>query len=115
MGRSTIFLSHFTMRSVSLVISLCVIVKAFIPRIHRSAPSLVLKSTPDSDPTSELTQIGSKEYYEGFLKSDLRDDSTNNSERGDGLEQALKLGLYSAGVLGLLLLGFLASNGLLST
>ena len=72
--------------------------------------------TSDLGPLHDsLTQIGSKEYYEGFLKSDLRDDSINNSERGDGLEQALKLGLYSAGVLGLLLLGFLASNGLLST
>lgn len=105
------------MKTASLLVLSLIVVRAFIiPRVHttrRYPPSLVLKSGPDSEQGSDLTKVGSKEYYEGFLKSDLRDDSVNTSERGDGLEQALKLGLYTGGFLVLLVVGFLTSNGLL--
>lgn len=56
----------------------------------------------------EETQVGSGAYYRGFLSTPLEDN------RGDGTEQALKLGAGAAACLGVLLLGFLASNGLLS-
>ena len=62
---------------------------------------------------AELTKVGSTEYYKGFFTSDLQDSSINTSQRGDGLDQAIKIGAYTAGFLVVLVLGFLASNGLL--
>ena len=52
-------------------------------------------------------QVGSKAYYEGFLSTPLEENS------GDGTEQAIKLGASTLGVVGLLFVGFMASNGLL--
>lgn len=53
------------------------------------------------------TTVGSNEYYRGFLETPLED------VRGDGMEQALKLGAGTVGVVLALTLAFLASNGLL--
>ncbi|KAL1515133.1 hypothetical protein AB1Y20_004194 [Prymnesium parvum] len=60
----------------------------------------------DDEDAKMRTQVGTKTYYEGFLSSPLEE------SRGDGTEQALKLGLATTGVVGVLLVGFLASNGL---
>lgn len=54
-------------------------------------------------------EVGSKEYLEGFISSPIQD----TSERGTGLEQALKLGGSFAVILVLLFVGFMASNGLI--
>ena len=59
----------------------------------------------------EKVEVGSKEYMQGFLSSPIQDESV--AERGSGLEQALKLGGGVAVVLILLVVGFLASNGLI--
>jgi len=60
---------------------------------------------------NKVVQVGSKEYLQGFLLSPIEGKTT--SERGSGLEQALKLGGSVALGLSLLFLGFMASNGLL--
>ena len=52
-------------------------------------------------------RLGGKSYYEGFFTTPLEDN------RGDGTEQAIKLALGTVGASAILLLGFLASNGLL--
>lgn len=70
----------------------------------------ILYNTGD-DSDDENVRVGSKEYLEGFLSSPIQDSSV--SERGSGLEQALKLGGSVAAGLVVLLLGFMASNGLL--
>ena len=70
----------------------------------------ILHNTGD-DTDDENVRVGSKEYLEGFLSSPIQDSSV--SERGSGLEQALKLGGSVAAGLIVLLLGFMASNGLL--
>ena len=59
----------------------------------------------------ELTKVGSKAYYEGFLTQPV--DATVTKERGDGTEQAAKFAASSFGVIAVLFLGFMASNGLL--
>ena len=59
----------------------------------------------------ELTKVGSKAYYEGFLTQPV--DETVTMERGDGTEQAVKFAASSFGVIAVLFLGFMASNGLL--
>eukprot|EP00967_Tisochrysis_lutea_P060698 scaffold77673_cov32-Tisochrysis_lutea.AAC.2 len=61
----------------------------------------------DSEPEEGKTQVGSKAYYQGFLSTPLEE------SRGDGTEQAIKLGLSTAGIVGVLTVAFLASNGLL--
>lgn len=66
---------------------------------------------PESPETPELTKIGSKAYYKGFLTQPV--DETVTAERGDGTEQALKFAASSFGVIAVLFLGFMASNGLL--
>lgn len=54
-------------------------------------------------------RVGSKGYYEGFVSSPILDDSINTSDRGNGLDQALKLGAGAAASLAVLTL---KSNGL---
>lgn len=60
--------------------------------------------------SAEVVEVGTPAYYKGFLQSSLDGDANS---RGDGVEQALKLGLASASLLAVLVLGFLASNNLL--
>lgn len=68
---------------------------------------IILKAVDDSD---DMVEVGSKEYLDGFISSPIQDESV--AERGSGLEQALKLsGFFTIG-LGVLFLGFMASNGL---
>ena len=66
---------------------------------------------------TSLTAIGSKEYYRGFMESPLNtppgEDLAQSEDRGDGLEQALKLGGGAAALLAFLFVGFMASNGLI--
>ena len=66
---------------------------------------------PVEPPPPELTKVGSKAYYEGILTQPV--DETVTAERGDGTEQALKFAASSFGVIAVLFLGFMASNGLL--
>lgn len=66
-----------------------------------------LANSPDSFEGEELTKVGSKEYYDGFIGSSLED----GKDRGDGLKQALSLAGYSTVVLSILTLAFLKSNG----
>lgn len=61
--------------------------------------------------TEEQVEVGTKEYYNGFLSSPIQDETV--AERGSGLEQALKLGGGVILVLIALVAGFMASNGLL--
>lgn len=70
--------------------------------------TIILKSVDDND---DMVEVGSKEYLDGFISSPIQDESV--AERGSGLEQALKLGGFFAIGLGVLFLGFMASNGLL--
>ena len=65
----------------------------------------------NDDKDDNMVKVGSKEYLEGFLSSPIQDDSV--AKRGSGLEQALQLGGSVAAGLVVLLLGFMASNGLL--
>lgn len=66
---------------------------------------------PPAEPPPEKTVVGSKAYYEGFFTQPVNEQVTE--ERGDGTEQAVKFAASSAGVIGVLFLGFMASNGLL--
>lgn len=59
----------------------------------------------------EQVEVGTKEYYSGFLSSPIQDETV--AERGSGLEQALKLGGGVVLVLLVLFAGFMASNGLI--
>ena len=59
----------------------------------------------------EQVEVGTKEYYSGFISSPIQDETV--AERGSGLEQALKLGGGVLFVLVFLVLGFMASNGLI--
>jgi len=61
--------------------------------------------------TEEQVEVGTKEYYSGFLSSPVKDETV--AERGSGLEQALKLGGGVALILIVLVAGFLASNGII--
>mmetsp|Transcript_14418 Transcript_14418/g.33165 ORF Transcript_14418/g.33165 Transcript_14418/m.33165 type:complete len:135 (-) Transcript_14418:1595-1999(-) len=61
--------------------------------------------------TEDEVEVGSKDYYGGFLSSPIQDETV--AERGSGLEQALKLGGGAVVVLVALVVGFMASNGLL--
>jgi len=72
----------------------------------------LLDRTDDGDEKEgQPVEVGSKEYYSGFLSSPIQDETV--AERGSGLEQALKLGGGVVLVLVVLLGGFMASNGLL--
>ena len=61
--------------------------------------------------SEEQVEVGTKDYYSGFLSSPIQDETV--AERGSGLEQALKLGGGVVAVLVVLVAGFLASNGLI--
>ena len=61
--------------------------------------------------TEEQVEVGTKDYYSGFLSSPIQDETV--AERGSGLEQALKLGGGVVLVLIVLFAGFMASNGLI--
>jgi len=72
------------------------------------------------DDEQKLTTTDSKEYYAGFLNSPLGDISVDNSssssdssKRRDSIAPTLKFALNSTAVVLVLLLAFLASNGLL--
>jgi len=69
-----------------------------------------LFDAPNGD-TEEQVEVGTKEYYSGFLSSPIQDETV--AERGSGLEQALKLGGGFALALVALFVGFMASNGLI--
>ncbi len=58
----------------------------------------------------ELTKVGSKDYYRGFLETPVEQ---GTGIRGDGIEQAVKLGLGAGGFLLALTLAFLMGNGLI--
>mmetsp|Transcript_29649 Transcript_29649/g.31856 ORF Transcript_29649/g.31856 Transcript_29649/m.31856 type:complete len:145 (+) Transcript_29649:100-534(+) len=75
----------------------------------------VTKQQDDNDEREEKVEVGTKEYYNGFLSSPIRqqDDTTAAQQRGDGLEQALKLGGGVVPFLMVFVLGFLASNNLI--
>ncbi|KAJ1383985.1 hypothetical protein B484DRAFT_460139 [Ochromonadaceae sp. CCMP2298] len=59
-----------------------------------------------------LTKVGTRKYYNGFFSSPLVDKSVASSSRGDGVEQAAKLGAGAALLLVGLTVAFLASNNL---
>ena len=110
----TVFVSLFSCSSsYRFVLS-----SALRPSRTSTSSSLLLSSKrppvgEEEGKEAELTEVGSTEYYKGFFTSDLQDSSINTSQRGDGLDQAIKIGAYTAGFLVVLVLGFLASNGLL--
>jgi len=84
--------------------------KQFQKPSSSSSSLIILQTNPTND--NEKVQVGSKEYLGGFLSSPIQDESV--AERGSGLEQALKLGGTVTVVLVALVLGFMASNGLLT-
>jgi hypothetical protein len=61
-----------------------------------------------SNNDSKKVLVGPKEYLNGFISTPITE-----QRDGDGLEQALKLGGGVTVGLVVLLLGFMASNGLL--
>ena len=70
--------------------------------------------------TQSLVKVGTKEYLDGFLSSPIRQredgvtsSPSSSSDRGDGLEQAIKLAGGVSLFLVVLVVGFMASNGLL--
>ena len=63
------------------------------------------------EPPEQMTKVGSKAYYQGFLTQPVDENVTR--ERGDGTEQAVKFAASSFVVISFLLLGFMASNGLI--
>jgi hypothetical protein len=67
-------------------------------------------SDGDIGSDDQMTTVGSKEYYQGFFSSPLKDESVASSSRGDGVEQALKLGGSAMLFLTALTLAFLKSN-----
>lgn len=112
-----------TFYQVSIVILLCIASlapsSAFVtqPRSGQITPAIQQRQSPPFSVVilkaeeDEKVEVGSKEYLEGFISSPIQDESV--AERGSGLEQALKLGGYFTVGLGVLFLGFMASNGLL--
>ena len=86
-------------------------------RARRVAP----RATPsDSDAAdadvpegySDRANLG-RRYYEGFLKSSLGESDSVQTENRDTITASVKLGVQATGVLAVLTLGFMASNGLL--
>ena len=100
----TLTFSHLPSSSSLLLSPSCGQVRT-CPHACRAGP-LRLQAEPDT-PEDGLTEVGSKAYYDGFLSTPLEE------SRGDGTEQAIKLAASTVGVVAVLLLGFMASNGLL--
>ena len=75
-----------------------------------TATQVTSKSSTEEEETS-VVPVGSKSYYKGFLASPVVDNTV--AERGAGIEQAVKLGGVVTVSLGILVVGFMASNGLL--
>ena len=69
--------------------------------------STTAASEPSVPDAPERTEVGSAEYYKGFVSTPIAE------SRGDGTEQAIKLGGGAVAIVGALLVGFMASNGLL--
>jgi hypothetical protein len=69
------------------------------------------RDSNDDDADKLLVEVGTKEYLEGFITSPIQDEVV--TQRGSGLEQALKLGGSVTAVLVVLILGFMSSNGLI--
>ena len=61
---------------------------------------------------SDRANLG-KQYYAGFFKSSLGESDSVQTENRDTITASVKLGAQATGVLALLTLGFMASNGLL--
>ena len=83
---------------------------------RRCSADVIHCCEPPSEPSAEklapeMTKVGSKAYYEGFLTQPI--DESVTVERGDGTEQAVKFAASSFVVIAFLFLGFMASNGLL--
>lgn len=69
------------------------------------------RDSNDDDADKLLVEVGTKEYLEGFITSPIQDEVV--TQRGSGLEQALKLGGSITAVLVVLILGFMSINGLI--
>ena len=111
-----VFSNSYTYRYISLSSSL--VQRSRIAEPSYSSLLFLSKAPPKGEDETEgeeegLTKVGSTEYYRGFFTSDLHDPSINTIQRGDGLDQAIKLGSYTAVFLGVLVAAFLASNGVL--
>ena len=86
----------------------------FVAMGTKSIHTRLFETQQDDDAntqTEEQVALGTQEYYKGFLSSPIQDETV--AERGSGLEQALKLGGGVIVVLVVLVVGFLASNGLI--
>ena len=68
-------------------------------------------TSTEEEEENVVVPVGSKSYYKGFVASPIVDDTI--ADRGSGVEQAVKLGGGVTVGLIVLVLGFLASNGLL--
>lgn len=86
--------------------------RSFAPnRVHRSIPRA--ESQGDEGDRKGDRKFG-REYYAGLLTQPLIDPEDGVRVRAsDSVGRAVKLGLQTSAVLGLLLLAFMASNGLL--
>ena len=79
----------------------------------QTKPVFILRLGAMEDGTDETgkeeeTKVGSVEYYKGFFESPVDDNALEG--RGDGLDQALKLGGTVGIVLVVLAVAFLKSN-----
>ena len=70
--------------------------------------SLKMSLDENSNTEDKKVLVGSKDYYKGFFERPLKDES---STRGDGLDQALKLGAGATIFLFFMVFLFLLSNG----
>jgi len=70
--------------------------------------SLKMSLDENSNAEDKKVLVGSKDYYKGFFERPLKDES---STRGDGLDQALKLGAGATIFLLFMVFLFLLSNG----
>ena len=84
-----------------------------VPNAHRLPVqrSAVRCCDDEGTPPDGKTKVGSKAYYDGFFSGPL--DESVTIERGDGTKQAISLASGAVGVISLLFIGFMASNGLI--
>ncbi|GMH60852.1 hypothetical protein TrLO_g13632 [Triparma laevis f. longispina] len=85
---------------------------ARVARGNKGSIFLLTKINNDKVTKVEDVKVGSPEYYSGFLTQPIDEDLTERDPLG-GLEQAVKLGIGSSVILGLLFGGFMISNGLI--